>query len=117
MLPERQAAVFAAIIVHLFAILLLTLILPGVKKEVFVALGLRRDLNETKQRFKFKMRKNAVMRKLIIIFLLALSGLTASELCFAAIYSGGNGSGWSYAQATPVMYRGGSGKGGGPGEH
>ena len=87
------------------------MILPGVKKEVFVALGLRRDLNETKQRFKFKMRKNAVMRKLIIIFLLALSGLTASELCFAAIYSGGNGSGWSYAQATPVMYRGGSGKG------
>jgi len=53
------------------------------------------------------------MRKLISVLLLVTTVLVFwhSDTAHAAIYTGGLGSGWSYAQAAPAMYRGGSGKG------
>ncbi len=51
------------------------------------------------------------MKKLIITFLLLTCALATCSVAHAAIFTGGSGSGWSYSQAAPVMYQGGSGKG------
>ena len=61
------------------------------------------------------MKKAKMMKRALFHFLLTSAFcLLFSVFCsltYAAIYTGGSGTGWSYSQATPVMYQGGSGKG------
>ena len=50
-------------------------------------------------------------RNITLTFLFLFSCICFSSLALAAIYTGGNGSGWNHFQVTPSMYRGGSGDG------
>ena len=51
------------------------------------------------------------MKKFIITFLLLVCALAVCSVAHAAIFTGGNGSGWSYSQGGSAMYHGGSGAG------
>ena len=51
------------------------------------------------------------MKKLIITFFLLVCAFAACSVAYAAIFTGGNGSGWSYSQGGSAMYHGGVGDG------